>query len=145
MYKFFNRILLLFLTYNIISLSLILFATAKINERIWKYTPYSYKEVFNYPLNLKNIPLTSKFNKDLLISFLDQSEGKNYLDIDYWNYKFNILNINQKFSDEIQRSFYKTFLLSKNNENKNLELKNYFLINYLNFEKEYQDKIIKNF
>jgi len=145
MYKFFNRILLLFLTYNIISLSLILLAPAKINEKIWKYTPYSYKEVFNYPLNLKNIPLTNKFNQDLLISFLDQSEGKNYLDIDYWNYKFNILNINQKFSDEIQRSFYKTFLLSKNNENKNLELKNYFLINYLNFEKKYQDKIIKNF
>jgi len=30
-------------------------------------------------------------------------------------------------------------------ENKNLELKNYLLINYLNFEKEYQNKIIQNF
>ena len=70
---------------------------------------------------------------------------RNNLDIDFWNYKFNILNINQQYSDEIQEAFYKTFILSKNNGNKNAELKNYFLINYFNFDKNYQDKIIEKF
>ena len=104
-----------------------------------------YKQVLNFPLNLKTLDLRYKNNQDQILSLLEKNEDRNNLDIDFWNYKFNILNINQQYSDEIQEAFYKTFILSKNNENKNAELKNYFLINYSNFDKNYQDKIIEKF
>jgi len=120
-------------------------APLSIKDFFWKITPYGYKQVLGFPLNLKTLDLRYKNNEDQILSFLEKNEDRNNLDIDFWNYKFNILNINQQYADEIQEAFYNTFILSKNNENKNAELKNYFLINYSNFGKNYQDKIIKKF
>ena len=145
MYKYFNKILIILIAYNALVLSIIFIAPLSINDLVWKITPFSYKQVLNFPLNLKTLDLRYKNNQDQILSLLEKNEDRNILDIDFWNYKFNILNINQQYSDEIQESFYKTFILSKNNENKNAELKNYFLINYSNFDKNYQDKIIEKF
>ena len=104
-----------------------------------------YKKLLEFHLSIVDLYLRYKNNQDQILSFLKKNEDRNNLDIDFWNYKFNILNINQQYSDEIQGAFYKTFILSKNNENKNAELKNYFLINYSNFDKNYQDKIVEKF
>ena len=145
MYKYFNKILIILIAYNALVLSILFVAPLSIKDIFWKITPYSYKQVLNFPLNLKTLDLRYKNNQDQILNFFEKNEDRNNLDIDFWNYKFNILNINQQYSDEIQEAFYKTFILSKNNENKNAELKNYFLINYSNFDKNYQDKIIKNF
>jgi hypothetical protein len=145
MYKYFNKILIILIAYNALVLSIIFIAPLAINDLVWKITPYSYKQVLNFPLNLKTLDLRYKNNQDQILSFLEKNENRNNLDIDFWNYKFTILNINQQYSDAIQEAFYKTFILSKNNENKNAELKNYFLINYSNFDKNYQDKIIEKF
>ena len=145
MYKYFNKILIILIAYNALVLSILFVAHLSIKDFFWKITPYSYKQVLGFPLNLKTLDLRYKNNQDQILSFLEKNENRNNLDIDFWNYKFNILNINQQFSDEIQEAFYKTFILSKNNENKNAELKNYFLINYSIFDKNYQDKIIEKF
>ena len=145
MYKYFNKILIILIAYNALVLSIIFIAPLSINDLVWKITPYSYKQVLDFPLNLKTLDLRYKNNQDQILSFLEKNESRNVLDIDFWNYKFNILNINQQYSDAIQKAFYKTFILSKNNDNKNAELKNYFLINYSNFDKNYQDKIIEKF
>ena len=106
-----------------------------------------YKNFKSKRLLIKFLLATSVFPflKIPLLNNKEKNKDRNNLDIDFWNYKFNILNINQQYSDEIQQAFYKTFILSKNNENKNAELKNYFLINYFNFDKNYQDKIIEKF
>jgi hypothetical protein len=145
MYKYFNKILIILIAYNALVLSILSIAPLSIKDFFWKITPYSYKQVLGFPLNLKTLDLRYKNNQDQILSFLEKNENRNNLDIDFWNYKLNILNINQQYSDEIQEAFYKTFILSKNNENKNAELKNYFLINYSNFDKNYQDKIIEKF
>ena len=145
MYKYFNKILIILIAYNVLVLSIIFITPLSIKDFFWKITPYSYKQVLGFPINLKILDLRYKNNQDQILSFLEKNEDRNNFDIDFWNYKFNILNINQQYSDEIQEAFYKTFILSKNNENKNAELKNYFLINYSNFDKKYQDKIIEKF
>ena len=145
MYKYFNKILIILIAYNTLVLSILFIAPLSINNFFWKIKPYSYKQVLNFPLNLKTLDLRYKNNQDQILGLLEKNEDRNNLDIDFWNYKFNILNINQQYSDAIQEAFYKTFILSKNNENKNAELKNYFLINYSNFDKNYQDKIIEKF
>ena len=145
MYKYFNKILIILIAYNVLVLSIIFITPLSIKDFFWKITPYSYKQVLGFPINLKTLDLRYKNNQDQILNFLEKNEYRNNIDIDFWNYKFNILNINQQYSDEIQEAFYKTFILSKNNENKNAELKNYFLINYSNFDKNYQDKIIEKF
>jgi len=145
MYKYFNKILIILIVYNTLALSILFIAPLSIKDFFWKITPYSYKQVLEFPLNLKTLDLRYKKNQNQILSLLEKNKSRNNLDIDFWNYKFNILNLNQQYSDEIQEAFYNTFLLSKNNENKNAELKNYFLINYSNFDKKYQDKIIEKF
>jgi len=145
MIKYFNKILIILIAYNTLVLSMVFLAPLSIKDFFWQITPYSYKQIFGFPLNLKTLDLRYKNNQNQILSFLEKNESRNNLDIDFWNYKFNILNINQQYSDEIQEAFYKTFILSKNNENKNAELKNYFLINYSNFDKNYQNKIIEKF
>jgi len=145
MIKYFNKILIILIAYNTLVLSMVFLAPLSIKDFFWQITPYSYKQIFGFPLNLKTLDLRYKNNQNQILSFLEKNETRNNLDIDFWNYKFNILNINQQYSDEIQEAFYKIFILSKNNENKNAELKNYFLINYSNFDKNYQDLIIEKF
>ena len=145
MIKYFNKILIILIAYNTLVLSMVFLAPLSIKDFFWQITPYSYKQIFGFPLNLKTLDLRYKNNQNQILSFLEKNESRNNLDIDFWNYKFNILNINQQYSDEIQEAFYKTFILSKNNENKNAELKNYFLINYSNFDKNFQDLIIEKF
>ena len=145
MVKYFNKILIILIAYNTLVLSMVFLAPLSIKDFFWQITPYSYKQIFGFPLNLKTLDLRYKNNQNQILNFLKKNESRNVLDIDFWNYKFNILNISQQYSDEIQEAFYKIFILSKNNENKNAELKNYFLINYSNFDKNYQDLIIEKF
>jgi predicted transcriptional regulator len=73
------------------------------------------------------------------------NKQKNYLDITYWNYKKTIESFDIKNKLEFQKSFYKDFILSKNNPNKNLILKRYFASKYLNFSNEYRIKIMRKY
>ena len=47
--------------------------------------------------------------------------------------------------EDREKSFYKVFILSKNNSQVNLELREYFIKNYSKFSNEYKNKILINF
>ena len=67
------------------------------------------------------------------------------MDIDFWRYKKIIESIDQENIIEMDKSFYKAFILSKNNQKINAELREYFIKNYSKFSNEYKNKILKNF
>ena len=81
----------------------------------------------------------------LIINFLNKNIYKDYLDIDFWDYKQIIESIDRDNIKELEKSFYKAFILSKNNPNFNQELREYFIKNYSKFSDEYKNKILKNF
>ena len=80
-----------------------------------------------------------------MISFLNKNIYKDYLDINFWNYKQIIESIDRDNIKDLEKSFYKTFILSKNNPTINLELREYFIKNYSKFSNVYKNKILKNF
>ena len=81
----------------------------------------------------------------LVLSFLNKSIYKDFLDIDFWNYKQIIESMDRDNIKEFEKSFYKTFKLSKNNPRINLELRNYFIRNYTKFSPDYKNKVLKSF
>jgi len=81
----------------------------------------------------------------LIISFLNKNIYKDYLDVDFWNYKQIIESIDRDNIKELEKSFYKAFILSKNNPKINLEFREYFIKNYSKFSLEHKNKILKNF
>ena len=70
---------------------------------------------------------------------------KNYLEVDFWNYKKTIESFDLENSYEFEKSFYKNLILSKNNYKKNKTLKEYFINNYNNFTNKNKNNIIQNF
>jgi hypothetical protein len=80
-----------------------------------------------------------------MISFLNKNIYKDYLDINFWDYKKIIESIDRDNIKELEKSFYKAFILSKSNSQINLELREYFIKNYSKFSNEYKNKILKNF
>tara|TARA_B110000046_G_scaffold120694_1_gene127356 strand:- start:68 stop:313 length:246 start_codon:yes stop_codon:yes gene_type:complete len=80
-----------------------------------------------------------------MLSFLDKSKYKDYLDIDFWGYKQIVESIDRGNIKELEKSFYKAFILSKNNPKINLKLRDYFIENYSKFSNEYRNKILKSF
>ena len=81
----------------------------------------------------------------MMLSFLNQNIYKDYLDVDFWSYKQVIESIDRDNIKELEKSFYKVFVLSKNNEKINLELRKYFIENYSKFSNEYKNKILRQF
>jgi len=84
-------------------------------------------------------------NRLLIISFLNENSYKDYLDIDFWNYKKILESFDRDNIKELEKSFYKAFILSKNNQKINQELRKYFIQNYSKFSNEYKNKILKGF
>jgi hypothetical protein len=144
-FHFLKLLLLLLLTYNIIVVSILYMPITNIKNALWKWTPYNYKKILYYPNNLKEISLLNKTNRLLIISFLNKNIYKDYLDINFWNYKQIIESIDRDNIKELEKSFYKAFILSKNNPKINLEFREYFIKNYSKFSSEYKNKILKNF
>jgi len=143
-FHFLKLFIILLLTYNIVVVSILYFSSMNIQNFLWKWTPYNYKQILYYPNNLSEIPLLNKTNRLLVISFLNKSIYKDYLDIDFWNYKQIVESIDQDNIKELEKSFYKAFILSINNPKINLEFREYFINNYSKFYNEYKNKIIKN-
>ena len=144
-FHFLKLFIILLLTYNIIVVSILYSPSSNIKNFLWKWTPYNYKQILYYPNNLRDISLLNKTNRLLIINFLNKNIYKDYLDIDFWDYKQIIESIDQDNIKELEKSFYKAFILSKNNPNFNQELREYFIKNYSKFSDEYKNKILKNF
>ena len=137
--------IILLLTYNIVVVSILYFPSTNIKNLLWKWTPYNYEQSLYFPNNLSNLSLLNMNNRLLIISFLNENSYKDYLDIDFWNYKKIIESFDRNNIKNLEKSFYKAFVLSKNNQKINLELREYFIKNYSKFSNEYKNKILKNF
>ena len=144
-FHFLKLLLLLLLIYNIIVVSILYMPITNIKNALWKWTPYNYKQILYYPNNLRELSLLNKTNRLLIISFLNKNIYKDYLDVDFWSYKQIIESIDRDNIKELEKSFYKAFILSKNNPKINLEFREYFIKNYSKFSSEYKNKILKNF
>ena len=144
-FHFLKLFIIILLTYNIVVLSILYIPATNIKNFLWKWTPYNYKQILYYPNNLRKLSLLSKTNRLLVISFLNKNIYKDYLDIDFWDYKQITESIDRENIKELEKSFYKAFILSKNNSRVNLELREYFIKNYSKFSNEYKNKILKNF
>ena len=133
----------LILIYNIFAVTILYFPNIKTKTIFWEFSPYQYSELLYFPNNLL-ISTSSKQARELSnIDLVRKNDNRNYLDIEYWNYIFFIENIDRKNRIELDKTFYKTLILSDNNPKKKLELKKYFFNNYSRFTKEYLSKIIK--
>ena len=135
----------LLLTYNIAAVSILYFPSTNIKNLLWKWTPYNYEQSLYFPNNLSNLSLLNMNNRLLIISFLNKNSYKDYLDIDFWNYKKLLESFDRNNIKNLEKSFYKAFILSKNNQKINIELRKYFIQNYSKFSNEYKNKILKSF
>ena len=135
----------LLLTYNIAVVSILYFPSTNIKNLLWKWTPYNYEQSLYFPNNLSNLSLLNMNNRLLIISFLNENSYKDYLDIDFWNYKKILESFDRNNIKNLEKSFYKAFILSKNNQKINIELRKYFIQNYSKFSNEYKNKILKSF
>jgi len=135
----------LLLTYNIAAVSILYFPSTNIKNLLWKWTPYNYEQSLYFPNNLSNLSLLNMKNRLLIISFLNKNSYKDYLDIDFWNYKKILESFDRNNIKNLEKSFYKAFILSKNNQKINIELRKYFIQNYSKFSNEYKNKILKSF
>ena len=145
LFHFLKLIIVLLLTYNIIAISILYIPVTNIKNFLWKWTPYNYKQILYYPNNIKELSLLNKTNRLLIISFLNKNIYKDYLDIDFWYYKQTIESIDRDNINNLEKSFHKAYILSKNNSKINFKFREYFIRNYSKFSSEYKNKIFKNF
>ena len=131
--------------YNFFTLSILYTGNLEFKGFFWKITPYDYKRITLSPNYFSKKSLLEKKNQNLILEFLNKNKQRNYLDITYWNYKKTIESFDNKNKLDFEKSFYKLFILSENNPDSNLIYKKTFIKNYINFSKEYRDKIIKKF
>ena len=144
-FHFLKLFIILLLTYNILVVSILYVSKNNIKYTLWAWTPYNYKKVIYYQNNFIQLSLLNKNNRIMLLSFLNQNIYKDYLDINFWNYKQILESMDRDNIKEFEKSFYKTFKLSKNNPRINLELRNYFIRNYTKFSPDYRNKVLKSF
>ena len=142
----FIKIAVLYLIfYNFFVLSVLYTDNLRFKGFFWKITPYDYKRITLSPNHFSKKSLLEKKNQNLILEFLNKNKQRNYLDITYWNYKKTVESFDNKNKLDFEKSFYKLFILSENNPDSNLIYKKAFIKNYINFSKEYRDKIIKKF
>ena len=142
---FLKKIILFLLIYNVFTLFILYTNNVNFKSYFWTITPYDYKKLILTPYNLEEKSLLEKQNRNLILDFLNMNKIKNYLEIDFWNYKKTIESFDLENSYEFEKSFYKNLILSKNNYKKNKTLKEYFINNYNNFTNKNKNNIIQNF
>jgi hypothetical protein len=144
-FHFLKLFIILLLLYNMFVLSILYIPLTSIKSYFWNWTPYNYKQILYYPNNLREMSLLNKKSRLLLVSFLNKNIYKDYLDINFWDYKKIVESIDRENIKELEQSFYKAYILSKNNSKINLKLREYFIENYSKFSNKYKNKILKNF
>ena len=142
---FLKIVALCLIFYNFFVLSVLYTDNLRFKGFFWKITPYDYKKITLSPNYFSKKSLLERTNRNLILKFLEMNKQKNYLDITYWNYKKTMESFDNKNKLDFEKSFYKLFILSENNPDSNLIYKKAFIKNYINFSKEYRDKIIKKF
>ena len=139
--NFLKYSLLFFITYNLITITILFIPAKSLKLKFWKIVPYDYTYIMDFPNNFKRISLLNEFNRNEIRLFLDKNINKNLLNINFWNQKLIIENYDKDKTKNFEESFINLFFLTKNNKDKNLDLKKYFILNY-NFFSEKNKKII---
>ena len=99
----------------------------------------------NFPNHYKKKSLLNEFNRSEINSFLNKNINRNLLNINFWNQKLIIENYDKKKNKNFEKTFINLFFLTKNNEEKNLDLKKYFIVNYDYFSEKGKKIIFSNY
>ena len=94
-----------------------------------------------FPNNFDKKSLLNKVNRNEISSFLNKNINRNLLNTNFWNKKLIIDSYDKNISKNFEISFMNLFFLTKNNKEKNLDLKKYFISNF-NYFSELNKKII---
>ena len=124
----------------------ILFSPIKsLKYNFWKLTPYDYTFLLKFPNYFENKSLLNEFNRIEISSYLQKNYNRNFLNVDFWNKKLFIDDYSKNVNNDFEQSFINIFLLTKNNEAKNFELKKYFIFNYDYFTEKNKKIIMDNY
>ena len=131
--------------YNLISL-LILFTPIKsLKHNFWQLTPYDYNYLLKFPNYYEQKSLLNEYDRNKISSLLEKNNNRNFLNINFWNKRLFIDDYSKETSDNFEKSFINLFFLTKKNQNKNFELKKYFILNYDYFSEKNKKIIIDNY
>ena len=130
---FFRYSIIFLIIYNILILLILFLPSLTIKQQLWKYTLYDYKYLTGYPTNLNKLSLLDKSNINKINELIELNEKKNFLDVEYWNYKLILNKFKNNNINNMEDSFIKTLILSKNNNLKLEDLKIFYVKNYLLF------------
>ena len=124
----------------------ILFSPIKsLKYNFWKLTPYDYTFLLKFPNYFENKSLLNEFNRIEISSYLEKNYNRNFLNVDFWNKKLFIDDYSKNINNNFEQSFINIFLLTKNNEAKNFDLKKYFIFNYNYFTEKNKKIIMDNY
>ena len=137
--------LLILIIYNFITLALLFVPSNSLKLKLWNLTPYDYAHIMGFPNNFNKKSLLNEFNRNEINSFLDKNINKNLLNINFWNQKLIIENYDKEKNKNFEKSFMNLFFLTKNNKEKNLDLKKYFILNYDYFSEQNKKIILDNY
>ena len=144
-FKYLKYLLIIFILYNIISLLVLFLPFKSLKYSLWNVMPYDYKYLIDYPNNLKNLSLLNSTNRDFIKEILIKNSSRNLMDINYWNYNLIIDSYSKEKNKDFENSFINLFILTKNNQSKNLDLKKYFVSNYKYFSNSIKQKILNDY
>ena len=131
--------------YNLISLFILFSPIKSLKYNFWRLTPYDYTFLLKFPNYFENKSLLNEFNRIEISSFLEKNYNRNFLNVDFWNKKLFIDDFSKNINNDFEQSFINIFLLTKNNEAKNFELKKYFIFNYDYFTEKNKKIIMDNY
>ena len=128
-----------------ISLTLLFVPINSLKLKLWNLTPYDYTYILEFPNNFNKKSLLSEVNRNQINSFLDKNIKRNLLNINFWNRKLIIESYDKYKNKNFEKSFINLYFLTKNNKEKSLDLKKYFILNFDLFSKKNKNIIIKNY
>tara|TARA_B110000444_G_scaffold21355_1_gene17696 strand:- start:3 stop:452 length:450 start_codon:yes stop_codon:yes gene_type:complete len=131
--------------YNLISLFILFSPIKSLKYNFWKLTPYDYTFLLKFPNYFENKSLLNEFNRIEISSYLEKNYNRNFLNVDFWNKKLFIDDYSKNINNDFEQSFINIFILTKNNEAKNFELKKYFIFNYDYFTEKNKKIIMDNY
>ena len=143
--KIFKYIFISLITYNLISLFILFVPIKSLKYNFWKFTPYDYNFLLKFPNNYEQKSLLNEFESDEISSLLAKNNNRNLLNINFWNKRLYIDDFSKIKNNNFEKSFLNLFFLTKNNENKNFELKKYFVLNYDYFSEKNKKIILDNY
>jgi len=129
----------------LISLFILFSPIKSLKYNFWKLTPYDYTFLLKFPNYFENKSLLNEFNRIEISSYLEKNYNRNFLNVDFWNKKLFIDDYSKNINNDFEQSFINIFLLTKNNEAKNFELKKYFIFNYDYFTEKNKKIVMDNY